>query len=536
MPVVTPSTRMQGRAVTPPPRRRDQGKGETEASTWSVQAAGDDNADWTSSPVPYPGPAGAEQSADRISASTSHLKVKGDFLTNFSVLKVNEEDLLTSPKPSKDPDDLLMSANFISPRRSNGKENRPTQPVVQGGLSPGENWTCRPPQTPAKTPNRLPTVKEHEVQEPGAEELDEPAWVVQTPKPSSLTGSPRDDVVSAMLDLGLLSSPTPPGLECDLPAPSVRSTFIQYVSPLKTVNLPSPPKTVPSNFAPAALYAREEALEALARLSDSPLPWPLHEQIPFFPAAAPLGPPATLEPCPQLPGPSEAQTSEAQTSSQSRPSNTTSTVVRLSDFLPEPSAASLEVSGLPMGGQQPDMSQMNGMQDWYMMQSMQNMMFPTSAPPPPVAPAAAPANSVVGMEASAPLPDMTAQPNGFSNLQVSPDASSSTPGQPEVQQQMQQQPQQQQLPQQPQQQQQQQRQQQRHFRLPAHHRLLPCRLAGPPYPCHRQEARQQPRNGGCTPFHRSGKLKCLVVPPDPSKHLWRCLDVHWRCLRSICRA
>jgi len=87
-----------------------------------------------------------------------------------------------------------------------------------------------------------------------------------------------------------------------------------------------------------------------------------------------------------------------------------------------------------------------------------------------------------------------------------------------------------------QQQQQQQRQQQRHFRLPAHHRLLPCRLAGPPYPCHRREARQQPRNGGCTPFHRSGKLKCLVVPPDPSKHLWRCLDVHWRCLRSICRA
>lgn len=410
MPVVTPSTatRMQGRAVTPPPRRRDQGKGETEASTWSVQATGDDNADWTSSPVPYPG---ADHSADRLS-STNHLKVKGDFLTNFSVLKVNEEDLLTSPKPSKDPDDQLINSNFISPRRSIGKENRATQPVVQGGLSPNENRTCRLPHTPAKTPNRLPTVKENEVQEPGTEELDEPAWVVQTPKLAQ--GSPRDDVVNAMLDLGLLSSPTPPGLECDLPAPSVRSTFIQYVSPLKTVNLPSPPKTVPSNFAPAALHAREEALEAWARLSDSPLPWPLHEQIPFFPAASPLGHPAMLEPCPQLPGPAAVQTPEAQTSMQSKPSVSTSTVVRLSDFLPEPSAASLEVSGLPMVGQQPDMTQMGGMQDWYMMSSMQNMMFPTS-PPPPVAHLAA----ATGMETSAPLlPDMATQPSGFGNLQV----------------------------------------------------------------------------------------------------------------------
>merc|ERR1719491_2336448 len=233
----------------------------------------------------------------------------------------------------------MSSRLMMSPSRTVGKENRQPPQVVQGGLSPGESRAPRLPQTPAKTPNRLPTVKEHEVQERDAEdELDEPAWVVQTPK-FSLPGSPTvdDDVLGigiAMRDLGLLSSPTPPGLDCEMPAPSVRSTFIQYVSPLKTVNLPSPPKTVPSNFAPLALFARDEAFEAFARLSDSPLPWPLHEQIPYFPVATPATLPAVLallDPCPQLPGQAEAQPPAPQ----ARSSSGTSTVVRLSDFLPE---------------------------------------------------------------------------------------------------------------------------------------------------------------------------------------------------------
>eukprot|EP00440_Ansanella_granifera_P010528 gb/GFBE01011421.1/.p1 GENE.gb/GFBE01011421.1/~~gb/GFBE01011421.1/.p1 ORF type:complete len:178 (+),score=22.30 gb/GFBE01011421.1/:1-534(+) len=155
-----------------------------------------------------------------------------------------------------------------------------------------------------------------------------------------------------MHKIGILSSPTPPGLfDVDsFDPPPVKNTFIQFESPVKTAGLRSPPKSVPPHFAPTL------SVDAALPVGETPTRWTSDFQIPSFPGVADL-------PCqslafmfdeaglPGLPGtdaslvemtiPGDHQFQPAGAvcpaqQEQSRPQR--GTPVRISDFLPEPTA------------------------------------------------------------------------------------------------------------------------------------------------------------------------------------------------------
>lgn len=290
------------RDETPPPRRRNHTEPEDRSvqhHIWSAQPGSGD--DWTSSPLPRPKGLDGE---------------KRDCLLP---LKVNEDTCFSSPKPGRfgEPAENL----FASPQLSSaGKEN----------WQPSQGLRTTPMCTPMKTPSRLPTVQEHDGQglmpseaESESARETEPAWVVQSPEQHV------EDFGKTMKGLGL--SPVPPGFEdvhCLLPKPSVRSTFIQFVSPLKTTSVLSPPKSEPFNFAPAASMAtslfgsgvRDLFEDGSLAMSHSPSPWFEHEQIPFFPASSTA---------PQHRGAADIE--EASGEARQR-----GPVVRLAEFLPEP--------------------------------------------------------------------------------------------------------------------------------------------------------------------------------------------------------
>jgi hypothetical protein len=306
MAMATPSP--QQRAETPPPRRRGTaGNFEDHAAQQQVWSAkpGSESDDWTSSPLPRP----RETLLLKETKDDSILSPKAK-VVNFVPEKVNEDGCFTSPTRSRGHGFELHSEPglFTSPKPAiPGKENR----------QPGQTL-----RTPMKTPSRLPTVQEHDGLVPPVDEhnvVSLPAWMAQTPTPAV-----PEELAMAARDLTL--SPPPPGLEdvkCDLPQPTVKSTFLQFVSPLKTFSLMSPPKTEPVNFAPAAsavasLFSDMDGMHDA--MSHSPMPWATHEQIPFFPAhttaTASMPLPADLEPVsePRQKGP----------------------VVRLAEFLPDP--------------------------------------------------------------------------------------------------------------------------------------------------------------------------------------------------------
>lgn len=377
----------QLRNETPPPRRRSHSTPEdntVQQQVWSAKPGGND---WTESPLTRP--------KDHAEGSVN---AKRDCLLP---LKVNEDTCFSSPKTARfgEPAENLFPSPKIG---SGGKENwQPAQ-----GLR-------ATPRTPLKTPSRLPTVQEHggqgpmpSVDESEAAREVEPAWVVQSPVPAE-----QQELGEAMKGLGL--SPVPPGLEdvrCELPKPSVRSTFIQFVSPLKTFSLMSPPKTEPVNFAPSTTAASslfggvcsdpfDDGSLAMAhsRMGDSPSPWFEHEQIPCFPAAAVAPPP------PKMAGDNDEGTGAEQR--QRGP------VVRLAEFLPDPPAAApscqppmdagygFNLPGLPMAPVMPScegaaiglgmdgapssvcqqllgMDSMNGTQQWHL------PLLPQMAPEP----------------------------------------------------------------------------------------------------------------------------------------------------------
>lgn len=100
--------------------------------------------------------------------------------------------------------------------------------------------------------------------------------------------------------------------------PEVKNTFIHFGSPLRAVSLTSPPKTVPSNFAPEVAYA-----DLLHTPTGTPLV--MHARTPYsaggstngiFANAAPPLPMHAAPPVPALP-----------------------TLLRLSDFLPSPAGS-----------------------------------------------------------------------------------------------------------------------------------------------------------------------------------------------------
>jgi hypothetical protein len=267
-------------------------------------------------------------------------------------VKVNEDLCFSSPKPARgvNSSDIDLGGEaglFMSPSAKicpAGKEN--WQPP-QGLLA---RQALAAPRTPAKTPSRLPTVQEDagqglmplvDEQEEVADRETMPAWVVQSPEPAR-NDDTNEDGASAF------------------PKPSVKSTFIQFVSPLKTFSVMSPPKTEPVNFAPSAsavasLFedSRGDQPYGSQATSDSPSPWFTHDQIPFWPAnsaavpnssaLAPAAPPAA----PITPSESEkapaagTRWADVQLGSPDQPKQKEKgPVVRLAEFFPDPPAPS----------------------------------------------------------------------------------------------------------------------------------------------------------------------------------------------------
>lgn len=298
------------REQTPPPRHRGGHSASSvdravQQHVWSVKPG--DN-DLTSSPVSRPKDIlGIISTKEEGLLSPQPTKERDCLLP----LKVNEDTCFSSPKPYRGPSNEvnLEAELFESPTvGSGGKEN----------LLPAQGPT---PRTPLKTPSRLPTVQEHNGHMPPLDEHETmPAWVVRSPEPAT--------VGDWMKERGL--SPTPPGLEdifSELPKHTVKGTFIQFVSPLKTFSVMSPPKTEPVNFAPSAASAQLFSLDAPSpglAMSHSPSPWFTHDEVPFFPASK-APPVSSLLTQQAPPAGSEAQNKGP--------------VVRLADFLPGPPSA-----------------------------------------------------------------------------------------------------------------------------------------------------------------------------------------------------
>jgi len=295
------TTCSQQRAETPPPRRRAVADTEGQAAQqqlWSAKPEVNEGDGWTGSPLPRPRDTFIVKD-DKFSTPKSKTGIGSDCLLPA---KVNEDSCFSSPKCARGGEDDLLSSP--TPRSAAGKEN--WQPGVP---------LARLPHTPAKTPSRLPTVKEDDGQMPPLDEQTEsmPAWVVRTPQPAD-TDHGSD------------------GVKCSLENARVKSTFISFVSPLKTFSLLSPPKTDPWNFAPKASFTSalfdDRADEARLQrqpwhsMSDSPMPWSPSEQVPFFPAQSTSTAFEKNEPEPA-----------AGESRQKGP------VVRLAEFLPEPTGA-----------------------------------------------------------------------------------------------------------------------------------------------------------------------------------------------------
>jgi len=321
----------QHRDETPPPRSRCVAAADraVQQPDWSAKPGSND---WTSSPLTRPKDTFEITDAKEKGLLSPQANISGN--RDFLPLKVNEDVCFSSPKPA-------IRGQTPGSAGESVVEGLFTSPSPQVGSCGKENW--QPPQgrtpvrTPMKTPSRLPTVQEHDGQG-SMPTLDEgetnPAWVVQSPQPAT---DGQTEFGMAMKGLGL--SPAPPGLEdvfCALPAHQVKGTFIQFVSPLKTFYCNSPPKTEPVNFAPSTSAACSLLWDSIddhhdesgLAMSHSPSPWFTHEQIPFFPHAntMPAAPPPPL-------GYVEAE--QALTScavpKQKGP------VVRLAEFLPEPS-------------------------------------------------------------------------------------------------------------------------------------------------------------------------------------------------------
>eukprot|EP00930_Biecheleria_cincta_P031724 TRINITY_DN2199_c7_g1_i1.p1 TRINITY_DN2199_c7_g1~~TRINITY_DN2199_c7_g1_i1.p1 ORF type:complete len:540 (+),score=80.27 TRINITY_DN2199_c7_g1_i1:204-1622(+) len=182
------------------------------------------------------------------------LSPKSRSATIMAPAKVDEDICFSSPKPARTHDDACSTLLSCSP--GYGKENR----------------------APGQTPQCLPTVQEDDGL-PGADESQYlPAWVVHSPVPASMI---RDDEsleerAQTLHKKGMLSSPTPPGLA----RPPVKNTFIQFESPLKTIGVRSPPKSVPPYFAPM------QSMECpFAEIDEIRKNWAADAELPTFPEA-----------------------------------------------------------------------------------------------------------------------------------------------------------------------------------------------------------------------------------------------------------
>jgi len=253
------------RSITPPPRRLAL----LEVTESSERGACSPSMAMTSSPVPLP---------------------------RQQPIKVSADGCFSSPKPGR----TLPTA---------GEENLAPLPCLPAA------WAS--PRTPGlwTTPNRMPVVKEEAEFRAAADAANKgdlagfqvARGLEQVEKASPEEGSASSQDVNYM-PAWISSSP---GLEDDAPlpgfgcwgSPKIRNTFLQFESPLRTIRFQTPPKSVPSHFAPVGCG---QGPGPLGRLIDaSPLPaaaagteelarWGPAELLPEEPR---LAAPAPRQPC-----------------------------------------------------------------------------------------------------------------------------------------------------------------------------------------------------------------------------------------------
>jgi len=168
--------------------------------------------------------------------------------------KIEEDGCVSSPPQS--PDACASSLSPSPQKASAGKENRAARV--------------------AQTPNRLPTVQENDGLLAVVEDDQFQAWVINTPKPAGLSSDDLQDMTETMHKMGMISSPTPPGLEnvSRLPLPPVKNTFLQFESPKNTSGQRATPKSAPPGLA-------QLVAEAPLAIGETPNRW--DDQIPIFP-------------------------------------------------------------------------------------------------------------------------------------------------------------------------------------------------------------------------------------------------------------
>lgn len=144
-----------------------------------------------------------------------------------------------------------------------------------------------------------------------------PIWV--TPTKTSPGGRGHEALVRSVSAVESLGQKHPWGLE-------VKNTFIHYGSPLKTISVVTPPKTVPSNFAPEHVF-----------LDKIRTPLLLSSHHASTPSTTGVGAHAHISAGTALSVPSAAGV--VTTAAPPMQGGVAGTLLRLSDFLPSPAAA-----------------------------------------------------------------------------------------------------------------------------------------------------------------------------------------------------
>lgn len=238
------------RAKTPPPRR--QGK------------AGDP---LTSSPAARPRARPIDLS--RVGKRRMLPAVEKPKSDSEHAFELPKSTGATSVAPSQVDEDVC----FSTPKSARSREDSYATLLSR---SPGCGKEDRVPGAHAQTPQSLPTVLEDGGLPGVNENRSLPVWVIQSPVRALRVGDDEslEERAKTMHKMGLLSSPTPPGLE-QLP---VKNTFIQFESPHRMAGMRSPPKTEPRHFAP--LPSKERPIPEMHEICNS---WFTDLQVPSLP-------------------------------------------------------------------------------------------------------------------------------------------------------------------------------------------------------------------------------------------------------------
>eukprot|EP00933_Yihiella_yeosuensis_P024996 TRINITY_DN1937_c0_g1_i1.p1 TRINITY_DN1937_c0_g1~~TRINITY_DN1937_c0_g1_i1.p1 ORF type:complete len:569 (-),score=122.83 TRINITY_DN1937_c0_g1_i1:240-1730(-) len=198
----------------------------------------------------------------------------------------------TSPTPSK-VKGILTPIGMLSPQPFQCQTERDST-LLFSPPTGKQNKENRTRMSCLMTPSGLPTVQEHSDQVP---------WC-QTPQRemADMTDDDVQELGEKMHKMGLISSPTPPGLKdvSRMPPPSVKNTFVhyQFESPSKTTSSDlKSPQSVPPYLKLAGLGLSDPIdripLQQLSLFGESPNYWRTEDppSVPSFPRV-PLKPPS----------------------------------------------------------------------------------------------------------------------------------------------------------------------------------------------------------------------------------------------------